>query len=474
MQSTQESITLQTIQTVSAQLTAWSPKVNAVVRAIDAAGGAVVAIGGAVRDALLGKPIKDLDCEVYNLSLEALEDILKQFGPVRTVGKAFGVLKIDGLDADWSLPRTDASGRHPAVVLNTHMAYHEACKRRDLTINAIGINLKSGELIDPCDGLSDLRAGVLRSPDITHFSADPLRLYRVMQFVSRFEMVVDEQLHTVCKTMNVATVSRERIEQEWAKMLLLSARPSLGIRWLAEINRLHDLFPELQALINVPQRADYHPEGDVFEHTMQAVDAAVHQLHFCTDELEKRQLLYAVLCHDMGKASTTIWDQNRWRSPGHAEAGVPIARNFLRRITREKELIKAVLALVEYHMIPGEFMRNNASDGAIKKVALKLAASTSLRMLTAVSYADRAGRNPDGSGLPLSDADPEIAQFAERVQQLGIWERPEPPVITGDDLKDMCPPGPQMGVLLRRAYAYQIKHGVRDKDRLLRYLMKPQ
>jgi len=466
MQSTQESITL---QTVSAQLQNWSPLVNAIVRAIDAAGGTVLAVGGAVRDCFLGKPITDLDCEVYNLSLEALEDILKQFGPIRTVGKAFGVLRVDGLDTDWSLPRTDAEGRRPRVALDKAMTYHAACRRRDLTINAIGINLKTGELVDPCDGLSDLHAGILRSPDITQFSADPLRLFRVMQFVSRFQMRVDDALNAACSAMDVSGVSRERIEQEWHKMMLRSERPSLGIRWLNSINRLHDLFPELYALINTPQRADYHPEGDVFEHSMQALDAAVGQLQICTTELEKRQLLYATLCHDLGKPSTTVWDQNRWRSPGHAEAGVAVARSFLRRITREKDLIRCVLTLVEHHMAPGDFVRNNASDGAYKKLAMKLSPVTSIRMIASVSYADRAGRN-DMSSLPLSEKCLIIAQFAERAQQLGIWEQPEPPVLSGDDLKDLCPPGPQIGVLLRRAYAYQIKHGVRNRDALLKYL----
>ncbi len=469
MQSTQESIT---VQTVYVQLRAWIPSIHVIIDAIDKAGGVVIAIGGAVRDGFLGKPIKDLDCEVYNLSLESLETILKQFGPVRTVGKAFGVLRIDGLDVDWSLPRTDAQGRHPEVVINQSMAYYDACKRRDLTINAIGINMMTGALIDPCNGLADLYAGVLRSPDITQFAADPLRLYRVMQFVSRFHLCVDDALNQVCAMMDVSKVSRERIEQEWAKMFLLSSRPSLGIRWLASINRLHDLFPEIYALINVPQRADYHPEGDVFEHTMQVLDAAVQQLHVCESELEQRQFLYAALCHDMGKPSTTVWDQNRWRSQGHAEAGVAVARAFLKRITREKELVKAVLTLVEHHMAPGDYVRNSASDGAYKKLALKLYPTTSLRMLTALSYADRAGRNPDGTGLPLVEHDAQITAFQERVKQLAIWDKPEVAVITGNDLLHMSLSGPEIGALLRRVYAYQIKHGIRDKELLLRYAQR--
>lgn len=466
MQSTQESIT---VQTVYKQLRAFVPLTGSIIEAIHKAGGTVIAIGGAVRDGFLGKKIKDLDCEVYNLSLDSLENILKKFGPVRTVGKAFGVLRVDGLDVDWSLPRADAQGRRPEVVINQSMAYYDACKRRDLTINAIGIDMMAGTLIDPCNGLADLYAGLLRSPDLTQFSADPLRLYRVMQFVSRFAMRVDSALSAVCEAMDVSTVSRERIEQEWAKMLLRSARPSLGIRWLASINRLRDLFPEIYALINVPQRADYHPEGDVFEHTMQVLDAAVAHLHLCESELEKRQLLYAALCHDMGKPSTTVWDQNRWRSPRHAEAGVAVARIFLKRITRENHLTKAVLALVEHHMVPGDYVRNNASDGAYKNLALKLYPTTSLRMLTTLSYADRAGRNSDGTGLPLGEDDPSITAFKMRVEQLALWQKPEASVLTGNDIIELGISGPQVGVLLRRVYAYQIKHGIRDKQLLLRY-----
>jgi tRNA nucleotidyltransferase (CCA-adding enzyme) len=447
----------------------YSSQVMAIVFDIYKAGGIVLAIGGAVRDCFLGKSIKDLDCEVYGITLSELEVILKQHGPVRFVGKSFGVLRLDTLNVDWSLPRKDESGRKPVVTLNAHMQYTEACARRDLTINAIGINMVTGELIDPCNGLDDLRNGVLKSPDAHLFGADPLRFYRVMQFVSRFEMRVDDALNKVCADMDLSTVSRERIEQEWHKMLLLSRRPSLGIRWLDDINRLQDLFPELYALKNVPQRPDFHPEGDVFEHSMQALDAAVYQRALCKDEQEEKKIVYAALCHDLGKPSTTVWDKNRWRSPGHAQAGVAIARSFLRRITHATDLIKTVCVLVAHHMEPGDFNRNNASDGAYKKLAMKLYPHTSLRMLSLLYASDRAGRNGDGSSLPLTEIDPEVLQFQERVKQLGIYEKPEPALLTGTDLCDICKPGPHLGFLLRRIYTYQIKHGITNKERLKKY-----
>ena len=460
------------VDTVYTQLRDYSPIVMSIISAIDAAGGVVLAIGGAVRDCFLGRSIKDLDCEVYGLTLSELETILKRYGPVRFVGKSFGVLRLDHLDVDWSLPRRDKEGRKPMVTLDAYMEYQEACMRRDLTINAIGINMVTGQLIDPCNGLDDLQCGVLKAPDLNQFGADPLRFYRVMQFVSRFKMQVDEALNVVCSSMDLTTVSLERIEQEWDKMMLLSTRPSLGIRWLDAINRLHDLFPEIYALKQVPQRPDYHPEGDVFEHTMQALDAAAQHMQNHENVFEKKVIMYAALCHDFGKPSSTIWDQNRWRSPGHAAAGVPPARSFLRRITRVEALVKGVCLLVEHHMAPGELDSNNASDGAYKKLAIKLYPTVSLRMLALLYVADRAGRNGDGSSVPLIKVDAAVLRFQQRVQQLGIWEKPEEAVITGTDLFDICPPGPKIGFLLRRAYAYQIKHGIRDKEQLKKYLRR--
>jgi tRNA nucleotidyltransferase (CCA-adding enzyme) len=432
-------------------------------------GAQVLAVGGAVRDGFLGRPIKDLDCEVYGLSLSQLEELLGTFGPVSHVGKAFGVLRIHGLEVDWSVPRTDSVGRKPNVTLDATLSFKQAFMRRDLTINAMGIDLMTGDLIDPYQGLTDLQNNILRAPNVDTFVEDPLRLFRVMQFISRFAMGVDVSLNAVCATMDVTGVSRERIEQEFKKMLLLAGQPSLGLRWLAEIGRIRDIFPELYALKDVPQRSDYHPEGDVFEHTMQALDAAAIIAKTYTMDYEKLVLMYAALCHDIGKPYTTVWDQNRWRSPGHAHAGVPIARTFLRRITREIKLIKTVCTLVEHHMAPGEFVHSTASDGAYKKLATQLYPYTDIRTLTHLAQADTRGRNPD-SQKPLDYYEPRIDQFYERAQSLGVLDAPESPVLQGQDLFDICQPGPQLGVLLKRAYAYQIKHGIRDPQRLKRYI----
>ncbi len=250
--------------------------IELIIAALDRAGATVLLVGGAVRDLLLSLPVKDLDIEVHGLALPELEKILKQFGPVSLVGKSFGVLRVHGLDIDWSLPRSDSGGRKPTVTVDPHLSLHDAFIRRDLTVNAMGINLKTFELIDPFDGLADLQNKILRTPDVQFFAQDPLRLFRVMQFIGRFNMQPDKQLNDICAAMDISTISTERIELEFEKLLLKSARPSLGIRWLRQIGRLKEIMPELYRTIGVEQNREFHPEGDVFEHTMQAIDAAAH------------------------------------------------------------------------------------------------------------------------------------------------------------------------------------------------------
>src|SRR5437016_2162547 len=166
------------------------PSIVTIIEYLDSIGASALLVGGAVRDALLEKKvdeIKDFDIEVYHISLDQLEEILAAHGPLRSVGKSFGVLKIDTLPIDWSIPRSDSIGRKPSVTIDPDMNFEKAFSRRDVTINAMGINLKTKELIDPFNGLEDLNKKILRSPDIKKFSEDPLRLLRVMQFVGRFD-----------------------------------------------------------------------------------------------------------------------------------------------------------------------------------------------------------------------------------------------------------------------------------------------
>ena len=447
-----------------------SYNVETIISALHAAGGIVLLVGGAVRDLLLGLPLKDLDIEVHHLELAALQTILSQSGTVNNFGKAYGVLRINGIDVDWSLPRIDAQGRKPEVVVDPNMSFIEAFRRRDLTINAMGINVVTYELIDPFGGLYDLEQKVLRAPDLAKFVEDPLRFYRVMQFVARFEFKTDADLDLVCSRMDISQVSRERIEQEFKKALLLSRLPSLAFRWLNEVGRLHEILPELAATKEIQQSPKWHPEGDVFEHTMQAVDAAARQSY----ELDYTKLIivYAALCHDLGKAQATQVDEHGTiKSHGHELISAELAKKMLHHITNNHELIDTVIKLVRYHMQPGAFVDQDAQPSAYKRLAYKLWPEATLSMLAQLAQADRQGRNP-AKKVPLTESDPTIDEFVKRSQHALVLHEIEQPILQGRDLLDVVEAGPEIGKLVKEAYTIQIQEGIKNKDELKRRVLK--
>ncbi len=445
------------------------PHVVNIVHEIHAHNGRALLVGGAVRDVLLDLPLKDLDIEVHGISVDALESLLKKFGQVSTIGKSFGVLRLHGLDIDWSLPRADSAGRKPQVKIDQDMPLEDAFKRRDATMNAMGIDLVTYELIDPFNGQKDIQQKLLRAPDANLFVEDPLRFYRIMQFIGRFGFTPDAKLNAVCAMMNLENISTERIADEFEKLLLKSKQPSLGFRWLDQIGRLQELLPELYVLKSIEQEHAWHPEGDVFEHTMQAIDAAAAIT--CENNEEKLILLYTALCHDVGKAVTTAIIDGRITSRLHEIKGVPIAKQLLQRMTKKIDLIDTVLKLVRYHMAPGMYVQGGARLSTYKKLADNLAPQTNLKMLANLAYADIRGRNP-AKGTPLADDIPIIDQFVAKANEAQVLYAKEAPVLLGRDIIEYIQPGPEMGKLLAQAYEIQLEEGITDKEALKQRILK--
>ena len=160
-------------------------RITEVARAVAAAGGRALLVGGYVRDRLLGIDCKDYDVEIYGLSPDAVADLLADFGELIEVGRAFGVLRVKGIDADFSLPRRDSksSSGHRGfdIAFDPDLDFAEASRRRDLTVNSIGLDPLSGEILDPHGGRADLDRGALRATDARHFAEDPLRGLRTAQ-----------------------------------------------------------------------------------------------------------------------------------------------------------------------------------------------------------------------------------------------------------------------------------------------------
>lgn len=280
-----------------------------------------------------------------------------------------------------------------------------------------------------------------------------------MQFIGRFAMKPDAALESLCSRMDISQVSVERIEAEFEKLFLLSTCPSLGLRWLSGLGRLHEILPELAHTQSIKQEPHWHPEGDVFEHLMQSVDAAAR----IEGTPEQRIILiYAALCHDLGKVSTTIIKDGKFKSPGHAQASVPLARALLRRITSHKKLIETVSLLVKYHMVPGQFIKQGAGLPAYRRLAIKLAKYTNIEMLARLSLADRRGRNGQGH-CPLTTTPHFLGEFLKRAHEAQALSRPEP-ILRGRDIQDVVPAGKQMGALLAYAYELQIEEGITQKE----------
>ncbi len=461
-----------------------------ILKAIQTAGGVSYLVGGFVRDVVMDLPCGDADIEVHGLSLDQLAAILKQAGPVSLVGKQFGVLKLPHQSVDWSLPRTDSSGRKPQVSIDPSLSIEEALRRRDVTMNAMAINLNTIimrytreelssatradtiEIIDPYKGQDAIKQKKLCFIDAERFVEDPLRFFRVMHFIGRFNMQPDSHLNNLCKKMDLCDaetrkpIAQERVHEELKKLFLKAQRPSRGFRWLHALGRLEELFPELHALIGVPQKLIYHPEGDVFEHTMQALDAAAALSPTLFDSNEEQSdqarllIMYATLCHDLGKPTTT---NKMLQCHGHPEAGVAPTRTLMKRLTGSHDFYTPVIKLVVHHMKPKIFIAQGAKSGAYKRLASQLAPDTSLRQLALVSLADARGRNGESSE-PLIGQDEFFYTFIEKARMIATLDSPEQPVLNGRDLIDHVQPGPRLGQLLKQAYALQLEEDIRDPE----------
>ena len=446
---------------------AIDPRIERICREVRDAGGRALLVGGCVRDELRGDPAtKDIDVEVFGLELEALQALLERHGAVIQVGRAFGVLRLKGLDADFSLPRRDskvgAGHRGFDVACDPRMDPADAARRRDLTINAISKDPLTGEILDPLGGRADLERGVLRAANPGQFADDPLRGVRVAQFAARFEMEPDAELRELCARLDLSELPGERIGEELRKLLLRAARPSLGLRFL-EQTRLLRYLPELDAMRGVPQDPEWHPEGDVWVHTLMVVDAAAGMRDGDGGDLA---LMLAALCHDLGKPSTTCEQDGRVVSPGHDRAGVEISGELLDRIRASRALTEQVGLLVRHHLAPALFVRDGATPKAYRRLARRLdAAELSMRDLWRVARANHLGRTtPEAleGVFPAGDA------FLARAAELEVAEHAAVDVVRGRHLIARgLAPGRRFGEVLARCREIQDETGWDDPVRIL-------
>ncbi|HYT49522.1 MAG TPA: HD domain-containing protein [Pyrinomonadaceae bacterium] len=444
-------------------------KVLKLAKAIRGEGGRALLVGGCVRDELMGKQPKDWDLEVYEIEPQRLRRMLDQFGSVNVVGEAFTVYKL-GPDLDVSLPRRERkTGRgHRAFFIegDPAMTIEEATKRRDFTINAILKDPLTGEIVDPFHGREDLDRRILRAVSPETFGEDSLRVLRAAQFAARFEFEIEQEAVELCRAIDLSDLPAERTWGEMEKLLLRAQRPSIGLDWLRKLGAVDRLFPELKALIDVPQEPEWHPEGDVWIHTLLTVDRARELI----DELpyvKQVTVMLAAICHDFGKPSTTEFVEGRIRSREHEEEGVAPTEGFLDRLNIHTldgyDVRVQVTALVRDHLKPGEFYkkRDEVSDGAFRRLARKC----ELDLLYRVAKADSLGRNAEW--VPREKWYDAAAQewFIERARELEVASHAPAPILLGRHLLEMgLEPGPRIGEITKAVYEMQLDGRVQDLD----------
>ena len=441
-------------------------RIRDVARAVAAAGGRAVLVGGYVRDRLLGVASKDYDVEIYGLSPDAVADLLADFGELIQVGRAFGVLRIKGIDADFSLPRRDSKSgsghRGFDIAFDPDLDFAQASRRRDLTVNSIGLDLSSGEILDPHGGRADLARGVLRATDAAHFTEDPLRGMRTAQFAARLEMAPDEELTALCSQLDLAELPAERIYEELRKLLVKARKPSLGFEFLSRAQLLR-FFPEIESLQGVPQDPKWHPEGDVWVHTMLVIDEAAALRNRDDEDLA---LMYAALCHDFGKPAVSVEHHGRVRTPKHDVIGARMAREFLERLRAPGHLCDQVEALVKYHLAPALFVAQGTTARGYRRLARNLdKAGVSIALLVRVARADHWGRTTDEASRRIF---PAADTFVAEAEKASVVDAAPTDVVQGRHLQARgLKPGPQFGDILNRCRDLQDETGWTDSDKIL-------
>jgi tRNA nucleotidyltransferase (CCA-adding enzyme) len=427
-----------------------------VAAAVRERGGRALVVGGWVRDQLRGRPSKDIDLEVFGVPQPELPALLARFGRVEAVGQSFAVYKLatGAGTLDVALPRRDSkTGRgHKGFEVrgDPAMSFADAARRRDFTINAISFDPLSGDYIDPFEGRSDLDTRLLRAVDPATFGDDSLRVLRAVQFAARFEFTLDDATAALCRTIALDDLPAERVWGEVEKLLVQAERPSIGFALALDLGVIDRVLPEMKTLLGCEQEPDWHPEGDVWTHTLMVIDQARAR----NGDLPRPQLIavmLAAVCHDLGKPATTAFIDGKIRSPNHEEAGVEPTIRLLDRLNVHTidgyDVRWHVIGLVAQHLKPGMFYKAPVvTDGAFRRLAQKV----DMELLARLARADCLGRTGD---FDCSAMD----WFIERARALGVEHQPPKPLLMGRHLLELgLTPGPRVGEVLRQVYEKQL------------------
>lgn len=433
-------------------------------------GGIAYVAGGAARDLFIagavgsGPPdLKDVDIEVFGIEPAVLEAALSRDWKLDVVGKAFGIIKLHGIPIDISVPRRErktGNGHSDFIVdADPTMSVAEAAARRDYTINAISFDPLTDKWEDPYNGRQAIIDKVL-DPITDKFKEDSLRVLRGMQFIARFDLTPTQRCLDMCRELSQDNLPKERLFEEWKKLLLRGKHIRKALYFLRDTGWLERFYPELFALIGSQQHPQWHPEGDVFEHTALVVEAFTKG-EFANDE-EKLVLGFAALCHDLGKPETAVFGPTKknpephWTNHNH-EHHTGAAERFLARLTNETKLLEQIMAVCVTHMTPSSFYRNKADLQAFRRLAMRVPIKQLVKMLRF----DQGGRGPT---MPVDEE--MIAWFEGEAARAGVQHEKPKPLVLGRDLIQHFnfKPGPKMGEVLNALMERQLAGDFTTKE----------
>src|SRR5215510_14262909 len=418
-----------------------SPASFPFVRALQQRGARVYAVGGTVRDELLGHPRKDLDLLVTGLPQPDLLRCLRPYGRVQLTGRAFGVIKLlphgwDGPPIDVALPRTEISTgighRDFEVTFDHTLPVETDLGRRDFTINAMAIDLADGRLLDPFGGYKDLQQRRLRQVSIVAFPEDPLRMLRGIQLSARFALQIEP---ATCESMQthaaaITTVAPERITEELRKLLQAWA-PSQGFVIMHEVGLLMHILPELARLA----------DSAAFTRTMRRLDA-IQQCEKLNYQGDLDLLLVALLC-DSGLSSVAQTGTS-WTLKDLVQASARLA--WQRLETLKITTIGATPARIRALITQSAFeVRALATPAALRHFAHDVGCTEAF-MLFELRLADRLGNEPECSVDDLLDLRQRLRVAIDQKTPLSLKEL----AVNGDDLQRLgIPAGPRLGQILQ-------------------------
>jgi poly(A) polymerase len=361
--------------------------VIAIVRTLREDGHQAYLVGGCVRDLLLGREPAD-----YDVATDATPDeVMRIFPETYAVGAQFGVVLVpEPVESRPSVILSEDAGANGAPLLQSKdllSSRHKSCvevatfrrdvgysdgrhpdevqfsrdpredvQRRDFTINGLLLDPIKGEVFDFVGGQDDLKAGIIRAigDPTLRFAEDKLRMLRAVRFASRFEYTIDPSTFSAVQKLapQISQVSRERVRDELTRMLI-EGHASRAFELLDQTGPLREVLPEIAAMKGVEQPPEFHPEGDVFVHTLLLLDNLPHPC--------PATLAWGALLHDVGKPPTFRRAPDRIRFDEHAKVGTKMAEAICQRLRFSNDETKQILALVENHMRFGDVQRMKAS-----------------------------------------------------------------------------------------------------------------